>query len=57
MTYKTMNNEVWTIDKGDWVSTKYYEKADLIKKARVRNLLLVSSFLVYLVVSLILIIN
>jgi hypothetical protein len=50
MTYKT-NKEIWTIERGDWVSTKYYDKQELLKQTRKRNLILVGSFITYLIIS------
>jgi hypothetical protein len=32
MTYKT-NKEIWTIEKGDWISSKYYDKQELLNRS------------------------
>jgi hypothetical protein len=56
MTFKTSNNEYWTIDKGDWISAKYYDKQDLIRLERKRKIIIAASFLVYIVISAILIV-
>jgi len=50
MIYKTYNDEIWTIDKGDWISTKYYDKAELMKLNRKRNMLFVAALMMYIVV-------
>lgn len=51
VTYKTRNDEIWTIDKGDWISTKYYDKAELMQLNRKRNMLFVAALMMYIAVS------
>jgi hypothetical protein len=55
MTYKNTHGEVWSMEKGDWISSKYYDKQELVKQIRKRNLILVGSFAVYLVIGIALI--
>lgn len=51
MTYKTSENDLWSVEQGDWVSTKYYDKAELLKQFRRRNMIFAAAFMMYLVVS------
>jgi hypothetical protein len=51
MIYKTINGEEWSMEKGDWISSKYYDKKELTKQIRKRNLILIGSFAVYLIIG------
>jgi hypothetical protein len=51
MRYKAVDNEIWSADKGDWISSKYYDKQELLKQMRKRNLILMGAFAAYLIIS------
>jgi hypothetical protein len=51
MSYNKVENEIWTIENGDWISSKYLDKQDLLRKIRRRNLIFIGSFVAYLVIS------
>jgi hypothetical protein len=51
MMIQTIKGDIWTVEKGDWISSKYYDKAELIKKSKKRNLIFISSLMLYLFIS------
>jgi hypothetical protein len=51
MSPNILKDELWTRTGDNGLSSKYYDETDLAKRTRVRNLIFISSFLVYLIVS------